>query len=124
MGRHLKEGICANLPKLCQQYCCHYPEYPSSVLQFFDTWDKKIIRSVSQYFNAIQCLTNFLPECSSWLINVAQHFFDHLLVNIHDQMKGQGHNYDQGTVPRAPFAQISALQNAFSATILAEMNLQ
>jgi uncharacterized Zn finger protein (UPF0148 family) len=39
-------------------------------------------------------------------------------------MKGQGHQYDPATASRAPFAQISALQTAFSAAILAETNLQ
>jgi uncharacterized Zn finger protein (UPF0148 family) len=39
-------------------------------------------------------------------------------------MKGQGHVYDPATSSRAPFAQISALQSAFSAAVLAETNLQ
>jgi hypothetical protein len=90
------------------------------------TPDKKFVLWVSQYFNAIQRLTSFLPKSSSWSIDVTQHFLSHLLVDIRDQMKGQGHNYDQDTASRAPFAQISACQTAFSACslTLSELSLQ
>jgi hypothetical protein len=86
--------------------------------------DKKIILSVLQYFNAIQCLTSFLDKSSSWSINMTQHFLLHLLVDILDQMKGQGHQYNPDTNSCAPFAQILALQTAFSAATLAKLNLQ
>jgi hypothetical protein len=46
------------------------------------------------------------------------------LINIRDQMKGQGHVYDPSTASCAPFAQISALQSAYSSATLAEVNLQ
>jgi hypothetical protein len=39
-------------------------------------------------------------------------------------MKGQGHVYDPATASQAPFNQILALQPAFFAAILAEINLQ
>jgi hypothetical protein len=118
--------------KIFAQICPNFVDDPAAIIQSihqvsYDTAtpDKKIVLSVSQYFNAIQRLTNFLPKSNSWSIDVTQHFLSHLVIDIRDQMKGQGHTYDPpATSSRAPFAQISALQAAFSAAILSETNLQ
>jgi hypothetical protein len=78
------------------------------------TPDKKIILSVSQYFNAIQRLTSFLPKSWDWSVDVTQHFLSHLIIDVCDQMKGQeGHTYNPASASRAPFNQIPALQTAF-----------
>ncbi len=69
-------------------------------------------------------MTNLLPKSEAWAIDVTQRFLSHLVVDVRDQMKGQGHTYDSSQASRAPFAQISALQGAFSAAVLAELNLQ
>jgi hypothetical protein len=69
----------------------HQVSYDSS------TPDKKIIILVSQYFNAIQRLTSFLPKRRDWSIDVTQHFLSHLVIDVRDQMKGQGHVYDPAT---------------------------
>jgi uncharacterized Zn finger protein (UPF0148 family) len=117
--------------KIFNQICPNFVDDPAAIIQSihqlsYDSSapDKKIILSVSQYFNAIQRLTSFLPKNMEWSIDVTQHFLSHLVVDVRDQMKGQGHQYDPATASRAPFAQISALQTAFSAAILAETNLQ
>jgi uncharacterized Zn finger protein (UPF0148 family) len=117
--------------KIFAQICPNFASDPAAIIQSihqvsFDatTPDKKIILSVSQYFNAIQRLTSFLPKSSDWSIDVTQHFLSHLIIDVRDQMKGQGHTYDPASASRAPFNQISALQTAFSAAVLAETNLQ
>jgi hypothetical protein len=117
--------------KVFAQICPNFVDDPAAIIQSIhqvsydpSTPEKKIVLSVSQYFNAIQRLTSFLPKNTAWSIDVTQHFLSHLLVEVRDQMKGQGHVYDPATSSRAPFAQISALQRAFSAAILAETNLQ
>jgi uncharacterized Zn finger protein (UPF0148 family) len=117
--------------KIFAQICPNFVDDPAAIIQsihqvFYDstTPGKKITLSVLQYFNAIQRLTSFLLKSDSWSMDVTQHFLFHLVVDIRDQMKGQGHTYDPFTASRAPFAQISTLQSAFSAAILAELNLQ
>jgi hypothetical protein len=102
------------------QICPNFIDDPAAISQSiqqvsYDTTipDKQIVLSVLQYFNAIQQLTSFLDKSSAWSIDVTQHFLLHLLVDIHDQMKGQGHQYDPATASRALFAQISALKSAF-----------
>jgi hypothetical protein len=117
--------------KIFAQVCPNFVDDPAAIIQSIHqvsydsvTPDKKITLSVSQYFNAIQRLTSFLPKNHAWTIDITQHFLSHLLVNIRDQMKGQGHTYDPSTSSRLPFAQISALQTAFSSATLAEVNLQ
>jgi hypothetical protein len=117
--------------KIFNQICPNFVEDPAAIIQGIhqisydsSTPDKKIVLSVSQYFNAIQRLTSFLPKSESWSLDVTQHFLTHLLVDLRDQMKGQGHIYDPATASRAPFSQILALQTAFSAATLAELNLQ
>jgi hypothetical protein len=119
--------------KIFAQICPNFVGDPAAIIQSIHqvsydstTPNKKITLSVLQvlYFNAIQRLTNFLPKTASWSIDVTQHFLSHLVVDIRDQMKGQGHTYDPSIASRAPFAQISTLQSAFSAAILAELNLQ
>jgi hypothetical protein len=117
--------------KIFAQICPNFVEDPAAIIQgihqvSYDsaTPDQKIILSVTQYFNAIQRLTSFLPKNRDWSIDVTQHFLSHLVIDVRDQMKGQGHIYDPATATRAPFAQISTLQLAFSSAILAETNLQ
>jgi hypothetical protein len=116
--------------KIFAQICQNFINNPAAIIQSIhqvsydsSTPNKKIVLSVSQYFNAIQRLTNFLPKSSSWLIGMTQHFLSHLLVNICDQIKGQGRHYHPANASRALFSQISALQTAFSAATLAELNL-
>ena len=117
--------------KIFAQICPNFVDDPAAIIQSIhqvsydsSTPDKKIVLSVSQYFNAIQRLTSFLPKSKDWSIDVTQHFLSHLVIDIRDQMKGQGHVYDPATSTRAPFDQISTLQSAFSSAILAETNLQ
>jgi uncharacterized Zn finger protein (UPF0148 family) len=117
--------------KIFAQICPNFVDDPAAIIQSIhqisydsSTPDKKIVLSVSQYFNAIQRLTSFLPKSNDWSIDVTQHFLSHLVTDVRDQMKGQGHIYDPAISTRAPFAQISALQTAFSSAILAETNLQ
>jgi uncharacterized Zn finger protein (UPF0148 family) len=117
--------------KIFAQICPNFVEDPAAIIQSIhqvsydsSTPDTKITLTVTQYFNAIQRLTSFLPKSESWAIDVTQHFLSHLVVDVRDQMKGQGHTYDSSKASRAPFAQISALQRAFSAAVLAELNLQ
>jgi hypothetical protein len=87
--------------KIFAQICPNFVDNPAAIIQSIHqvsynstTPDKKITLSVLQYFNAIQCLTSFLPKSASWSIDVTQHFLSHLVVGIRDQMKGQGHTYD------------------------------
>ena len=117
--------------KIFSQICPNFVDDPAAIIQSihqvsFDSSkpDQKIILTVSQYFNAIQRLTSFLPKSKNWSIDVTQHFLSHLITDVRDQMKGQGHVYDPATSSRAPFNQIQALQAAFSSAILAETNLQ
>jgi hypothetical protein len=117
--------------KIFAQICPNFVEDPAAIIQGIQqvsydsaTPDQKIILSVTQYFNAIQRLTSFLPKNRDWSIDVTQHFLSHLVIDVRDQMKGQGHSYDPATATRAPFSQISTLQLAFSSAILAETNLQ
>jgi hypothetical protein len=84
--------------KIFAQICPNFVDDPAAIIQgihqvSYDsaTPDKKIILSVSQYFNAIQRLTNFLIKSSDWSINVTQPFLSHLIVDVRNQMKGQGH---------------------------------
>ncbi len=116
--------------KIFPQICPNSVDDPSSIIQSIhqvsynsSTPDQKIILSVTQYFNAIQRLTSFLPKSRDWSIDVTQHFLSHLVTDVRDQMKGQGHFYDPATATRAPFAQISTLQTSFSSAILAESNI-
>jgi uncharacterized Zn finger protein (UPF0148 family) len=117
--------------KIFAQICPNFVDDPAAIVQSIHqvsydstTPDKKITLCVLQYYNAIQRLTSFLPKSALWSIHITQHFLSHLVVGIRDQMKGQGHTYDPSTASQAPFAQISTLQVAFSAAILAELNLQ
>jgi hypothetical protein len=80
------------------QICPNFVDDPAAIIQSiyqvsYDSSipDKKIILSVTQYFNAIQCLTtSILPKSRDWSINVTQHFLSHLLVtDVRDQMKGR-----------------------------------
>ena len=117
--------------KIFAQICPNFVDDPAAIIQSIhqisydsSTPDQKIILSVSQYFNAIQRLTSFLPKSRDWSIDVTQHFLSHLVTDVRDQMKGQVHVYNPATSSQAPFTQISALQAAFSSAILAETNLQ
>jgi hypothetical protein len=84
------------------------------LLKSAQTLRRTQLPSYRAYINAMQCLTSFLPKSSDWSIDVPQHFLSHLIIDVRDQMKGQGHTYDPAAASRAPFNQILALQTTFS----------
>jgi hypothetical protein len=66
----------AALKQLCPNLDCD----PIAVIQNIHQVSKddkglEVQQSVIQYFNSLQCMTNFLPMDQDWSINITQHFW-------------------------------------------------
>jgi hypothetical protein len=83
----------------------------------------EVQQSVVQYFNSLQCITNFLPTNKDWCIDITQHFWTHLLNNIRVQMQANGYVHNSAKSKRDPFSQLMSLQRAFAAATVAKDTL-
>eukprot|EP00957_Ditylum_brightwellii_P187878 14305294-Ditylum_brightwellii.AAC.2 len=69
-------------------------------------------------------MTNFLPRKENWGLHVNQHFITHLILEVKQQMMADKFVYDSTRAARDPFTQITNLQTAYAAAVMAECSLQ
>jgi hypothetical protein len=127
-----KVALSAAWPSICRavfkQLCPNLDRDPIAVIQSIHQVSKddkglEVKQSVVQYFNSLQCMTNFLPTDQDWSIDITQHFWTHLLSNIRVQMQANGYVHNSAGSKRDPFSQLMSLQNAFAAATVAEDTL-
>jgi hypothetical protein len=127
-----KIALLAAWPSVCRavfkQLCPNLDRDPIAVIQSIHQVSKddkgvEIQQTVAQYFNSLQCMTNFLPSNQDWSIDITQHFWTHLLSNIRVQMQANGYVHNSAASLRDPFSQLMSLQEAFAAATVAEDTL-
>jgi hypothetical protein len=127
-----KIALSAAWPSICKavfkQLCPNLDRDPIAVIQSIHQVSKdekgiEVQQSVVQYFNSLQCMTNFLPADEEWSIDITQHFWTHLLSNIRVQMQANGYVHNSAGSQRDPFNQLMSLQRAFAAATVAEDTL-
>jgi hypothetical protein len=127
-----KIALLAAWPSVCRavfkQLCPNLDRDPIAVIQSIHQVSKddkgvEVQQTVVQYFNSLQCMTNFLPSDQDWSIDITQHFWTHLLSNIRVQMQANGYVHNSAASLRDPFSQLMSLQEAFAAATVAEDTL-
>ena len=68
---------------------------------------------MTDYFDAISNLTNFLPKSGTWPIDVVHHFVTHLSQTIQDGLLDKNYNYNTTTSYKLAYNQILGLQQVF-----------
>jgi hypothetical protein len=125
-----KIALAAAWPSICRaifkQLCPNLDRDPIAVIQNIHQVSKdnkglEVQQYVVQYFNSLQCMTNFLPMDQDWSIDITQHFWTHLLSTIRVQMQANGYSHNSAGSRRDPFSQLMSL--AFAAATVAEDTL-
>ena len=113
------------MKSIFDQICPNFTSDPSRVIQSiqqlsFDENGNKVTLSVTDYFQAIMRLTNFLPKSGQWPIDVVHHFITHLDQTLQDGLHSQQFIYNAANASKQAYDQILALQKAFAVALTCE----